>query len=181
MTLTFEQIMELFLENRKQIAENSKLLEENGQQLVQLRLQSQETDKKFQETDRQLNQRFKETDKKIRAALGLFTSQWGRLIEALVKPDALRLFQERGFQVHYAMPRVEAHVGGETMELDLLLENGQEVIIMEVKTTLKVDQVNEFINEKLAHFLAFFPRYKDYKIYGGVAAIDVAQGADRHA
>jgi len=216
-TLTYEQLMALFLENRKQIELVSERQEKSAQQLTQLfqetaeqfketdrkfqemvretdrRFQEtdhrfQETDHRFQELDRFLKEsseksdrRFQETDKEIRKAMGLFTSQWGKLIEALVKPDALQLFQERGFQVHYAMPRVEAHVGGKMMELDLLLENGQEVIVVEVKTTLKVGHVKEFLRDKLSQFVTFFPRYQHYKIYGAVAAIEVAEGADKYA
>lgn len=43
----------------------------------------------FAETDR----RFKETDEKIKELASLFTGQWGKLIEALVRPSALKLFQ----------------------------------------------------------------------------------------
>ncbi len=186
--LTFEQVMELFLENRRQ-------LEENGRQLVEVREQMKETDRRMQETDirfQETAQQFKETDerlanqskktdKKMREVMGLFTSQWGKMMEALVKPDALRLFQERGIQVNYCMRRVEAQVGGRNMELDLLLENGQEVIVLEVKTTLKGDDVKEFLAEELGEFLTFFPRYRNYKVYGGVAAIDVDEGVDKYA
>jgi len=49
----------------------------------------------FAETDK----RFKETDKKIKELSALFTGQWGKLIEALVKPSALKLFQDRGIEV----------------------------------------------------------------------------------
>ena len=51
-----------------------------------------ETDAKFKETDA----KFKETDRKINQLSGLFTSQWGKLIEALVEPNVLDLFQRRG-------------------------------------------------------------------------------------
>ncbi len=204
--LTFEQVMELFLENRRQ-------LEENGRQLVEVREQSKETDRRFQETDRRFQEtdrrfqetneqlakqsketdrrfqetdermakEWKKTDKKMREVMGLFTSQWGKMMEALVKPDALRLFQERGIQVNYCMRRVEARVGGRNMELDLLLENGQEVIVLEVKTTLKIDDIKEFMAEELGEFLTFFPRYRSYKVYGGVAALDVDEGVDKYA
>ncbi len=165
--LTFEQVMQLFLESRKQ-------LEENGRQLAEVREQ-------FKQTDERLAKQSKETNKKIREVMGLFTSQWGKMMEALVKPDALRLFKERGITVNYCMPRVEAHVGGRNMEIDLLLENGREVVVLEVKTTLKVDDVKEFLAEELGEFLTFFPRYQGYKIYGGVAALDVDHGADKFA
>ena len=59
----------------------------------------EETDRRFRETDRRLDKRFAETDKKLKELASLFTGQWGKLIEALVRPAALKLFQERGVKV----------------------------------------------------------------------------------
>ncbi|CAK0773511.1 hypothetical protein CCP3SC1_60063 [Gammaproteobacteria bacterium] len=41
-----------------------------------------ETDRKFQETA----QRFRETDRKLHELGELFTGQWGKLMEALIRP-----------------------------------------------------------------------------------------------
>jgi hypothetical protein len=43
----------------------------------------------FRETDVQ----FKDTDRKIDKLQGLFSSQWGRLVEAMIAPAALALFR----------------------------------------------------------------------------------------
>jgi hypothetical protein len=61
------------------------------------------------ETDRRLDKRFEETDKAIKKLTTLFTGQWagGELIEAPVKPTALKLFPERGVNVTKTYPRVE--------------------------------------------------------------------------
>lgn len=57
----------------------------------------------FRETDQRLDQRMEETRHEIaalsaqtRAAQELFTGQWGRLLEALVRPGVVELFQARG-------------------------------------------------------------------------------------
>ncbi len=55
-------------------------------------LMYQETDKKFQETEKLV----KENGKRIKELSKLFTTQWGKLVEALVRPASLRLFLERG-------------------------------------------------------------------------------------
>ena len=44
-----------------------------------------ETDQRFKETAQQM----KETDQKIRELNDLFTSQWGKLIEALIAPGSV--------------------------------------------------------------------------------------------
>jgi len=135
-----------------------------------------ETDERFKETDK----KFKETDEKIKELAGLFTGQWGKLIEAMVKPSALNLFQERGVKVTETHQRLESYRNGSQMEVDILLTNDTEAVVMEVKTTLKVEDVREFL-EKVKQFTFFFPRYKGLKIYGGVVGIQIEESADRFA
>jgi len=134
----------------------------------------------FAETDRRLDKRFEETDEKIKELAELFTGQWGKLIEALVKPSALKLFQERGVKVTETYQRLESYRNGSQMEVDILLANDIEAVVIEVKTTLKVEDVREFL-EKVKQFTFFFPRYKGLKIYGGVVGIQIEESADRFA
>ena len=142
-----------------------------------------ETDAKFKETDakfKDTDAKFKETGQKINQLSGLFTSQWGKLIEALVQPNALNLFRQRGIQVNHMFPRAKSQLNGRSMEVDLLLENSDEIVVLEVKSTLRVSDVNDFLAD-MAEFLEFFPRYKTYRVYAGVAGLDIVEDADRYA
>jgi hypothetical protein len=142
-----------------------------------------ETDKKFKETDekfKETDEKFKETDERFRRMEAMFTSQWGKLLEALVKPGALDLFRTRGIQVREVFERGKSRQNGETMEIDLLLVDADEVVVVEVKSTLKVDDVRDFA-ERLPRFPEFFPHYAQHHIYGAVAGLDIAEGADRFA
>jgi hypothetical protein len=159
--------MELSAE--QQIAEIWKLLKETDMIVKETSLQMKETDRKF-----------KETDKKIKALSELFTGQWGKLIEALVEPGALQLFRDRGINVNHILRRMESQKNGRQMETDLLLTNDTELVAIEVKTTLKVEDVRELLND-LEHFLDFFPFYKNFKIYGAVASINIEENADKFA
>ncbi len=137
-------------------------------------------DKRFAETDALLSQRFAETDRQIRKLSGELGMEWGRMVEALVEPAALRLFQDRGIEVRYVFRRAKAKIDGRVMELDLLLENGDTVVVVEVKSRLKRDDVDRFL-ERLAKFLEFFSRYRGYRVYGGVAGLDVSADVARYA
>jgi hypothetical protein len=53
----------------------------------------------------------------IRAAEQLFVGQWGKLLEALVEPGVLRLFQERGIDVNRSLQRVRGRRDGQEMEM----------------------------------------------------------------
>lgn len=135
-----------------------------------------ETDTRFKETDRQI----RETNAQLRKLEGFFGNQWGRLIEALIQPSVLKLFQSRGHDVRRLHQRSKAQRNGDSMEVDIILENGNEVMPIEVNSTLTVDAVNEFLAE-LGEFVEFFPIYKGYRVYGVVAGLDVSQDVERYA
>ena len=136
----------------------------------------QETDKKFQETDKQ----FKETDKKIKELSSLFTSQWGKLVESLVEGDLVKLLKERGIAVEKTLQRIKGNKDGQNFEFDIIAVNSHEIVIVEVKTTLRVDDVKDF-HEKLWKAKRYLPEYGDKKIFGGVAFITSEGASDRMA
>ena len=184
------------------IAEIWKLFKETDAKFKETDAQFKETDAQFKETDKRLDQRIAETDKRLdqriaetdarlaedlmetRAELrkleGLFGNQWGRLIEALVRPGVLSLFQQRGHDVRRLHQRSTATVDGRNMEIDIILEDGVEVIPVEVKTTLTTEAVNDFLDD-LAEFTVFFPIYQPFKVYGAVAGLEVPQNVGRYA
>jgi len=157
-----------------------------------------ETDQRFKETDQRLDQRIAETDRRLdrrfeatereitalsaqtRAVENLFTSQWGRLLEALVKPGVIELFQARGIAVNRSLERPRIRQGGEELEIDLLLVNGDTLVVVEVKSTLRVEDVRKFL-EDLKRFPDFFPEYRGYRRFGAVAALSIDESADRYA
>jgi hypothetical protein len=162
--LTKEDIFRMFAETDRRFKETDKRFKETDERL----------DRMFTETDK----RFKETDREIKELSGLFTGQWGKLIEALAGPSALRLFHERGVKITETHQRVERYYNGSQMEIDILLTDDQEVVVVEVKTTLKVKDVRDFLKD-LERFTFFFPRYRGLKIYGAVAGIRIEEDADR--
>jgi len=147
----------------------------------------QRLDQRIAETDRRLDRRFEATEREItalsaqtRAVENLFTSQWGRLLEALVKPGVIELFQARGIAVNRSLERPRILQGGEELEIDLLLVNGDALVVVEVKSTLRVDDVRKFL-EDLKRFPDFFPEYRGYRRFGAVAALSIDESADRYA
>lgn len=137
-------------------------------------------DRRFAETDARLDRRFAETDEKIKELSAMFTSQWGKMIEAMVEPDAIRLFQERGIPVQRTYQRLKSRRDGRHMEIDLVLENDADMVVIEAKSTLGVQDVRDFL-DRMDEFLLFFPRCRDYRVYGGVAGMDIVEHADRFA
>jgi hypothetical protein len=174
--LNFDQIWQLFQETDKKFQETDKQFKETDQKFQETDKQFKETDQKFQETDKQ----FKETDKKIKELSALFTSQWGKLVESLVEGDLVNLLNERGITVEKTLQRVKGNKDGENFEFDIIAVNSHEIVIVEVKTTLRVDDVDYF-HKKLWKAKRYMPEYADKKIYGGVAFITADGASDRMA
>ncbi|MGQ9864336.1 MAG: hypothetical protein ACUVRD_07660, partial [Bacteroidia bacterium] len=142
--------------------------------------QLQQTDRQLQQTIQTLDRHIKETKKKLRYLDGLFTGQWGKLVESLVSGDMVRLLKERGIEVHQVYGRAEAFFAGKKLEIDILAANGEDVVAVEVKTTLWVKSVRRFVR-KLKVLKQAFPLYQNKYLYGAIAFIRVEEKADLYA
>ena len=153
-------------------------------QLLAELIQSQkETDAKFKETDTRFKEtdlKFKETDQKIKQAFDLFEGQWGKLMESLVEGDLIRILQERGIQVRDTSIRRKGSYHGEQYEFDIIAHNGNEIVVVEVKTTLRVKHVKQHI-ERLQKIKTWLPEYKNYNIYGAIAFLRSEEESDTFA
>ncbi len=203
--ISFESLMlllngfaERFKESEKRFQESEKRFEESEKEWQEIKQMSKETERRFQETEKRFqarekeweeikqmsketDRRFRETDKKIREVHGLFTSQWGKLVEAIVRPACLKLFRERGIDVSRTHEATTIEVDKiKKAEYDAILDNGSEVVIVEVKTTLRKKDVEYFI-KKLGEVKTYMPEYNHKKVYGAMAAISFDREADDFA
>jgi alpha-galactosidase/6-phospho-beta-glucosidase family protein len=117
-SLTFEKVWKMFQETREQIAA---------------------TDRQMKETDRQM----KETDRK----LGELTNRFGTMVEHLVVPNLLAKFKSLGFtfEVAHKNTEIKDERNKIFVEVDVFLENGDKAMIVEIKATPTVKDVNEHI------------------------------------
>ena len=127
-----------------------------------------------------IRKRQKETNRQMKKLAGLFTSQWGKLMESLVEGDLVPLLQARGISVQSTHPRVRGRRNGEHYEFDILAGNGEEMMVVEVKTTLKVDNVKQFL-DKLKKITEYEPDYRGKQIYGAVAYLRTEQDSELYA
>ena len=131
-----------------------------------------ETDKKFQDTDREI--------KRVSNAVDKLTGKWGRFVEGMVVPAVKVMFKARDIEVEKIFQRVEVHKNGRNMEIDIMAVNHKHVLLIEAKSTLAVDDVNDHL-ERLKEFKEFFPEYTEKKVLGGVAGIVIEEGVDKYA
>ncbi len=146
-----------------------------------------ETDRKFQETDRLIQNVSKEIDRmsqevsRVSREIGNLGGKWGTFLENRVAPGCETLFAERGIPVHEVYPRVRTkRDDGASMEIDLMVVNSGAVVLVEVKSTLTIEDVRYHL-QRLQRFKEFFPRYADCRVIGAVAGIDVSEQAETFA
>jgi hypothetical protein len=165
------------LELQELVAELARSTKELRTSTAQLGASNAELRTSQQETDRQM----KETDQKIKALSGLFTSQWGKLVEALMRPGTVQLFQERGLQVtQMTERRTGRDREGREIEVDMTLVDGGTIVVVEVKTTCKVEDVLWHL-DKLGRFKQAFGEYAEWNVQGALAAMRFEEESDRYA
>ena len=104
----------------------------------------------------------------------------GRCVENMVAPACETLFLKRGIPVHQVSQRVKKRLNGQTLEIDVLVTNENHVLVVEVKSSLGVNDVKDLVDD-LKQFREFFPEYAQKQLYGAVAGIEIEEGADKYA
>ena len=126
--------------------------------------QARETDKKWKETDK----RFEETARLISELREEYKDRWGELVESLVSGSLMRILKERNFPVQKIRQRVRNYKGEPNYELDLVASNGDEVVVVEVKSSLNVEAVKHFISQ-LELVRSSSRRFRKQRMVGAVA------------
>jgi hypothetical protein len=185
--ITIADIYKLFERTEAQFAEFQKEADCRSAEADRRSAEFQkEADRRSAEADRrqaEANRTMEELKKEVRAttkAVNNLTTRWGRFVEELVEPGVVRLFQERGIDVTQTMTRVKNQRTGAAMEIDIVAVNGIELVAVECKSRLSKDDVDDFL-ERLRRFKVAFPQFRDFKVYGAVAGIEIDHGLDSYA
>ncbi|MDE3265370.1 MAG: hypothetical protein OYL92_10410 [Acidobacteriota bacterium] len=138
-------------------------------------------DRKSQkERSEELDRQMRETDRRLQKAEDLFTTQWGKLMESLVRDDLVNLLDGRDIGVRSLAQRTLTRRGGESYEVEIMAVNGEEIVVVEVKTTLRPEDVRRF-RSKLVRFKEWWPEYRDRKVYGAMAFLQASDDVALHA
>jgi hypothetical protein len=166
------------------------ILRENSLQMGVLRESHKEFKEQFEaakkETDRilkDLQVTQKETSREIKEvnkSVGRLTNRLGEFVEEAVRPSAVRLFRERGIDIHEVQQNVSAKRDGDGLEIDLLVVNNKDVVVIECKSNLSIDDVNEHL-ERLEKVKRLLPRYNECQILGAVAGMVIPDNVAAYA
>jgi hypothetical protein len=187
MTTTADDVWRLLAELVEAQKETERRFQETERRFQEtdriLKEQSLETERRFQETERILKEESQETDRQIKQVnqqIGKLGNRLGEFVEWQVRPSAVRLFQDRGINVHELQSDVAVKREDGALEIDLLVVNETEVVLVEVKSKLTQRDVDEHL-QRLEKFKQLIPRYKNMRALGAVAAMVVTDEVANYA
>jgi len=130
----------------------------------------QDTAQRMQENARQLDkmqEQQKETDRKI-SKLG---SRLGEMIEYMVKPNLIQKFNDLGFVFTkvYTEATIEDKINNIFTEIDITLEDGDKVMIVEVKSKPDISDIKEHV-ERMQKVKRHADLHGDKRIFLGAIA-----------
>ena len=192
---TLEQVLKLLIEDTKRYRQQSevsaarvdKALSELSEQSKQTQLELQSLAKQTQAELDSLAKQVKETTKQM----GEQSRRMGTLVEDIVAPDMLRILR----QVANIPEEVEGIInvrhkefyGGKELnghphmlELDAIARCGDYALINETKTTLRSEDVKDFV-ARLAIVRDYFPQLVGKKIIGAVSSLWIDESLRKQA
>ena len=76
---------------------------------------------------------------------------------------------------------VDRNVKVHGKEYDIFLYNGKSVALLSVKHKVHPSDIETFVEKDIPRFTEFFPQYKKYDIYGGIAGLAFEDGIPEKA
>jgi hypothetical protein len=175
-------------ETTEQIKETGRKMEETDRMIKETSVQMKENERLRKESEERLQQYFKETEIKMQKQIdennklyGGFTNEFGKIIEDLCKPAALKMFKTEvpGIDHIYEGPR-HMRKDEEEIEVDVLLCNSTAAVAVEVKTTCYKKDIDHFLCQ-MKNFKKMCREFADKTLYVAIAAMRYANDSDKYA
>ena len=167
--------------------ETDRILKELSAEIKETSREIKENSREIKEVHKELSAEIKETQKitareikAVNTSIGRLSNRLGEFVEEAVRPSAVRLFRERGIDIHEVQQSITAKRDGEQLEIDLLVVNNENVVVIECKSNLSVDDVNDHL-ERLEKVKRLLPRYNNCKVLGAVAGMVIPDNVATYA
>jgi hypothetical protein len=165
------------------LREVSQAQKEFQQEFKESQKEFKDRQRELQEAQKETDRRFKETAREIEktnTSIGRLGNRLGDFVQEAVRPSAVRLFRSRGIDVHEVHQNVSTKRNGEGLEIDLLVINDKDLVVIECKSNLSLDDVNEHL-ARLEKVKRLMPRYRECQISGAVAGMVIADNVAAYA
>ncbi len=137
--VSFEEIRQILKEVSEQQKETAERQKETDRIVKETAERQKATDRQMKETAAQM----KETDRKI----GKLGGRFGEMVEYMVLPNLVHKFRDLGFVFTKAYPEAEIKDEKNNIlaEVDITLENGDKVMIIEVKSKPNISDIKDHV------------------------------------
>jgi hypothetical protein len=139
--LTFEDVWASIKELRESQKETDRRMEESRRQM-------EESAKEHWEYQKETQREMKESAARLDRQLGKLGNRFGEMVEYMVMPNLVKKFREMGFGFTEAYPHavIEDRENNIFTEVDITLRNGEQVMIVEVKSKPTTEDITDHVN-----------------------------------
>ncbi|MDR2717446.1 MAG: hypothetical protein LBB89_05205 [Treponema sp.] len=176
--LTFEKVWVMFQETDRKFQETERLMKENAKQFErEMKKNAERFEREMKEKAEQWEKQHKETERIV----GKLGNRFGELVEHLVAPNIREKFNEMGFCFTKTAMDIEINDPENPKayaEVDVLLENGDIVVAVEVKSKPNDKDVNDHVR-RMEILRSHADKKQDKRRYQGAIAGAVMSEAVR--
>jgi hypothetical protein len=182
-TITAEEVWAGFDELRKLHAETEKALKESQKRLEESHARTEETlNRSIASTEETLNKAIASTERTFNKAIGGLSNTMGSLVEQFMTAGLPKKFRKFGFTFNQ-ITTVKWADGENNIytEIDGLLENGSQAMVVEVKTTLRNEDIDDHL-KRMEKVRAYADIKGDRREFlGAIAAVNVDKSSREYA
>jgi hypothetical protein len=134
-----------------------------------LAVSSAKTDAQLAKTDAKIN--------KVAKLVGSISNNQGAITEEFFINSLAPSQKLGGIQYDFMETNKTKHIKSKNLkdEFDIVLVNGKDVAIIEVKHHAHENDVAHLITKKISNFKALYPEYNDYRHHLGLASFKVSE------
>jgi hypothetical protein len=144
--LTFEKVWAALMETKAQMQEVTKQMKQSQEQMKQSQEQRQQSQEQMKQSQEESQKRTDRILNDLSKNIGGLSDSLGRLIETMFTTDLYSKFNELGYEFSQQCSHKKYTENREVIaEVDTILENGDYIMLVEVKTRLTTDNVDEHL------------------------------------
>ena len=175
--MTSKEAKELALLNLKTIRESNKKWEKSQKESNK---KSQKEWEEIRKSQKETNMKMQEITKKF-DTLGKLYGNVSHNIGSVTENFFFTGLEESKQIASIHLDKIERNLKTLNGEYDIVGVNKNSLVVISVKHILRKVNVEKFINKELKQFAEDFKAYKNHKIYGAVAGMDIEKEAIKAA
>jgi len=178
--MTDQELKDLVASLAIESSKTDKMMKETDKRMKETDKMIKETNKMMQETDEKLSKLLK-SQKKLGLMVGGISNSQGDVAEEFFINSISSHKNIGGIQYDFMDNNISRTKDGIQDEFDIVLVNGKDVVIIEIKYKLHKKDINNLLNKKIINFKKLYPEYKNYNHHLGLASFKIHNNIKQEA